>query len=182
MSVIDDEDRVWRARCAKAPDGWPFDADRDDPLTGRRIAVTGSHPGWFYLVCFDGESAERPTDHEVDLLVSFLDEYKTRWYGDGPYRKAMERRPFDVDGGANTTIFHKYGPGDWGYRRQSWQFGPMFVPQHPRIRHSHPWKNAPIGPLALVALMDFIHTIGNDSQPMRHWQEWKAAHPDVFSP
>lgn len=41
MSVIDDEDRIWQARCAEAPDGWPFDADRDDPLTARQIGLSG---------------------------------------------------------------------------------------------------------------------------------------------
>lgn len=175
MGVIDDEDRVWRARCAEAPNGWPFDADRDDPLTAHRIAVTSSHPGWRYLVSFDRESEARPTDHEVRLLVSYLDEYKHRWYGNGSYRRAMERRPLDVDGAANGVVFHKYGNDDWGYRRQSWTLGPLYVPQHPRVRET---KDAPLGPLSLAALMDHIHTICDE--PMRSWVEWKAAHPDLF--
>jgi hypothetical protein len=61
VSVVDDEDGVFKARCAEAPDGWPFDADRDDPLTAHRIAVTSSHPGWRHVVAFDRE----PTDAEV---------------------------------------------------------------------------------------------------------------------
>jgi hypothetical protein len=180
VSFIDDEDRVWRARCAKAPDGWPFDADRDDRLTAHRIAVTSSHPGWYYLVSFDRESAERPTEREVALLVSYLDEYKAHWYGDSGYRKAMERRPLDVDGGANGVTFIKYGPDDWGYRRRTWQYGPLYVPQHPRIREAYP-DEAPLGPLSLAALMDRIHTIGSDAEPMPRWVEWKAAHPEVFA-
>ena len=133
MSVIDDEDRTWKARCAEAPDGWPFDADRDDPLTALRIAVTSSHPEWRYLVAFDRESAERPTDAEAALLVSYLDDYKTYWYN-ASYLAHLSRRPLDVDGGANGVVFHKYGADDWGYRRQSWERGPLFVPQSPGVR------------------------------------------------
>ncbi len=92
MSVIEDEDRVWRARCAESPDGWPFDADRDAPLTACRIAVTGSHPGWCFLVAFHRESEARPTDHEADLLVSFLDQYKDFWYGQRRGVAAAPRR------------------------------------------------------------------------------------------
>jgi hypothetical protein len=120
VSVIDDEGHIWQARCAEAPDGWPFDADRDDPLTAHRIAVTSSLPGWFYLVAFDRESVDRPTDAEVALLVSFLNEYKDHWYGDNSYRRRMEARPLDVDGGANGIAFHKWGADDWGYRRRSY--------------------------------------------------------------
>lgn len=175
MGVINDEDRYYAARCAKAPDGWPFDADRDDPLTAMRIAVTSSHPSWCYLVTFDRESEARPIDHEAALLVSYLDEYKAHWYGDGSYRRAMERRPLDVDGGANGVTFIKYGPDDWGYRRQSWRSGPMYVPQHPRVRET---KDKPLGPLSLAALMDHIHTICGKQYD--RWVAWKAAHPEVF--
>lgn len=150
MSVIDDEDRIWQARCAEAPDGWPFDADQGDPLTARRIAVTHSHPGWRYLVAFDRESTERPTDHEVDLLVSYLEEYKARWYNDG-------------------------------YRRQSWQSGPMYLPTSPDMRDWHARRGDEVlGPLGLAALMDHIHTIGDE--PSKHWVAWKAARPEVFAP
>jgi hypothetical protein len=113
VSVIDDEDRIWKARCAEAPDGWPFDADRGDPLTAMRIAVTSSHPMWAYLVAFDQQSEARPTDHESALLASYLDEYKSYWYNDS-YRLRMEARPLDVDGGANGVIFHKWAADDWG--------------------------------------------------------------------
>lgn len=170
MSVIDEEDRYYAARVKESPDGWPFDADRNDPLTAHRIAVTCSHPGWYYLVSFDRESETRPTEHEVALLRSFLDEYKTHWYGDSGYRRAMERRPLDVDGGANGVVFHKFGTDDWGYRRQSFTTGPLFFPGWPHNRKA--------GPFSLLALMDHIHTIGGE--PMRHWVEWKAAHPEVF--
>lgn len=73
-----DEEDEFLARHAAKNDGWPFgtDADRDDPLTAMRIAVTSSHPGWAFLVAFDRESEARPTDHEAAMLRSFLDEYK----------------------------------------------------------------------------------------------------------
>jgi hypothetical protein len=176
VSVIDDEDRIWQARCAEAPDGWPFDADRDDPLTAHRIAVTSSHPGWFYLVAFDRESENRPTDAEVELLVSFLDEYNDHWYGDSGYRQRMQRRPLDVDGGANGIVFHKWAAHDWGYRRRSSTMGYLFSVVPPALRDRY--DDGIPGPLSLAALMDRIHPIGGE--PMPRWVAWKAAHPDVF--
>lgn len=157
---------------------WPFedDADRDDPLTARRIAVTSSHPQWCYLVSFDRDSTERPTEAEAEMLASFLTEYIDRWYFDS-YKAKLAQRALDVDGGANGVTFIKYGPDDWGYRRRTWDLGPRYVPQHPRLREMYP--NATIGPLPLAALMDRIHTMGDD-EPMKRWTEWKAAHPDVF--
>ncbi len=178
MSVIEDEDRIWKARCAEAPDGWPFDADRDDPLTARRIAVTSSHPRWRFLVSFDRESEERPTDREADLLVSFLDQYKNYWYGDNGYRKAMERRPLDVDGGANGVTFHKWGVDNWGYRRASFQGGPTFWPG--REQWYRDQFSGGVGSFSLLALMDHIQTCGGVIEAP-WWQEWKAAHPEVFA-
>jgi hypothetical protein len=160
---------------------WPFgtDADRDDPLTEHRIAVTSSHPGWAFLVAFDRESEDRPTVAEVAMLRSFLDEYMAYWYRPG-FVQQTQARPLDVDGGANGVVFHKYGPDDWGYRKQSWESGPLFVPQHPQIRHTHPLREgAPVGPIGLTEVMDFVHTIG-DGKPMPRWLEWKAKHPEVF--
>lgn len=183
MGVIDDEDRIWKARCAEAPNGWPFDADRDDPLTTHRIAVTSSHPMWRYLVAFDRESEARPTDAETAMLASFLEEYKDRWYGDSGYRKRMERRPLDVDGGANGVVFHKWGTDDWGYRRQSYTIGYLFTVTWPGRRRDADREDRGFlnGPCSLLALMDFIHTIGGDG-PMPSWLAWKATHPDVFPP
>jgi len=176
VSVIDDEDRIWKARCAEAPDGWPFDADRDDPLTGLRIAVASSHPSWCFLVSFDRESEARPTDAEAAMLRSFLDEYKDHWYGDGSYRRQMEARPLDVDGGANGVIFHKWGPDDWGYRRRSYERGYLFSVVPPALRGRY--KDGIPGPLSLPALLDRIN--GWTDRPAPRWEAWKAAHPEVF--
>ncbi|MGW0578326.1 hypothetical protein ACWD25_20675 [Streptomyces sp. NPDC002920] len=158
---------------------WPFgtDADREDPLTALRIAVTGSHPMWCYLVAFDRESEVRPTDAEATMLASYLEEYKAYWYGNGSYARRLAERPLDVDGGANGVIFRKYAEDDWGYRRQSWTQGPTFVPQSPRLRELYPGE-APLGPMTLAAVMDRAHTICGEV--FSRWTEWKAAHADVF--
>lgn len=159
---------------------WPFeqDADRDDPLTAHRIAVTSSHPRWYYLVAFDRESEARPTEQETAMLASYLEEYKERWYGQSAFRKQMERRRLDVDGGANGVVFHKWAEDDWGYRRQSYEYGYTFSVVWPRQRATAP-RGALAGPFSLLALMDRMHTFGG-SEPSKPWTAWKAAHPDVF--
>jgi hypothetical protein len=157
---------------------WPYDADQHDPLTALRIPVVGSAwQGWFYIVSLDSgrldDDQHRPDEHEVRLLRSFLDEYIAHWYNDR-WKAKMAERPFDIDGGANGVTFRKWGDGDWGYRRRSWNTGPTYVPTHPRIQG----EKSP-GPLTLAQVMDRIHTIGDE--PMPHWLEWKAAHPEVFA-
>jgi len=159
---------------------WPFetDAKRDDPLTGLRIAVSGAYPRWCYLVAFDVESPERPTDAEARMLQSYLHYYIDHWYNDS-YKAKLARRALDVDGGANGVTFHKYGTDDWGYRRRTWDRGPTFFPVWPAYRErfpDEPYSTA--GPLALPALMDHIHTIVD--HVFGPWSEWKAAHPEVF--
>jgi hypothetical protein len=178
VSVIYDEDRHYAALCAESPNGWPFDADRDDPLTLHRIAVTSSHPGWAYLVAFHRDSEARPTDAETAMLVSYLDAYKSHWYN-ASYRARLERRPLDVDGGANGVVFHKWGVDDWGFRRQSFDRGYTFSIVWPSQRASkEPGKY--VGPYSLVELMDLMQTFGDD-KPIQHWLDWKAAHPEVFA-
>lgn len=164
---------------ARGEADWPFgiDADRDDPLTTLRIAVTGSHPMWCYLVAFNRDSAARPTDAEAAMLASYLEEYKDHWYGDGGYRRILAQRPLDVDGGANGVIFRKYRDDDWGYRRQSWTRGPLFVPQSPRLRELYPGE-APLGPMTLEKVMDHAHSICGEVHA--RWVEWKTAHATVF--
>lgn len=160
---------------------WPFntDADRDDPLTALRIAVTGSHPGWQFLVAFDRESEARPTDAEARMLTSFLDEYKDHWYNERWIAK-MAERPLDVDGGANGVVFHKFGPDDWGYRRHSYTQGWPWSVIWPSFRNRAEYADvANKGPFSLVELMDRIRGFGDD-HPNPRWEAWKAAHPDVF--
>jgi hypothetical protein len=164
---------------------WPYDADRDDPLTAMRIPVVGtSHPRWNYIVAFDlngiddPEFVHRPDEAEAAMLRSFLDEYIEHWYNERWIKKMLER-PFDIDGGANGTIFRKYGASDWGYRKRTWEYGPLFFPQHPRIRAREENQEWRLGPLSLEQVMDRIYTYGDD-EPVGRWVEWKAAHPGVF--
>jgi hypothetical protein len=160
-------------------DYWPFetDADRDDPLTELRIAVTGSHPRWSYLVAFDRESEARPTDAEAQMLASFLEEYKDHWYNHSYLGKLAERQ-LDVDGGANGVVFHKFGPDDWGYRRHSFVQGWPWSVVWPSLRDSEP-DNPIRGPFTLSQIMDRVQ--GHGEVPPRRWVEWKAAHPEVFA-
>ncbi|MEW1847665.1 hypothetical protein AB0392_57735 [Nonomuraea angiospora] len=158
---------------------WPYDADRDDPLTALRIPVTSAWPHWRYTACFDRESEVRPTDAEARMLASFIEEYREHWFNDR-YKEQLSERPFDTD--AKTVIFHKWGDGDWSYRQDSWVYGPFWVPVAPGLRGTEHddrpnWK----GPMSLVQVMDRIHTIAAD-EPMQHWTDWKASHPDVFAP
>lgn len=149
---------------------WPYDADRDDPLTALRIPVTSAWPGWAYIVSFDGAreigSPARPTDAEAAMLVSFLEHYIDYWYNES-FKAKLKARPFDIDGGANGVTFHKYGDNDWAYRRRSWSMGPTFVPSWDRKE-----------PLTLEQVMDRAHTFVDEVSP--RWLEWKAAHPEVF--
>lgn len=179
-----DEDRYIEARAAEN-NGWPFgdDATQDDPLTAHRIAVTCSHPGWRYIVAFDRESPARPTDAETRMLVSFLDDYKTYWYSPS-YRARLATRPLDVDGGANTVIFHKFGDDDWGYRRASFTIGWQWTIAWPDCRADERATGVCgpfIGPYPLDALMDLIHDRGS-TKPSTRWGAWKATHPEVFPP
>jgi hypothetical protein len=151
--------------------GWPYDADRNDPLTDLRIPVTSSHPDWCYLVAFDRESAARPTDAEARMLASFREDYIAYWYNDS-YKARMAERPFDMDGGANGVVFRKWATDDWGYRRRTWSVGPLYVPQSPAF------ADRALGPLSLAGLMDHIHSHGD--KPSARWVQWKASHPDVF--
>jgi len=159
-----------------------YDAVENDPLTAHRIPVTSEYPHWYYLVAFDGQSACRPTDQEVAMLVSYLNEYKERWYGDSGYRVKMELETFDVDGGANGVIFHKYDEGSWGYRRRSWIHG--FRPERPH--NDIPYDDLSdrgrtlrdAAPMSLEQVMDGGHSIGETI--MQKWLDWKDAHPEAF--
>lgn len=153
-------------------DDWPYDADRDDPLTKLRIPVTSSHPDWAYTATFDRVSefgsAERPTDGEANMIASYIEFYRTWWYTPHWQAKLLER-PFDIDGSVNTLILHKYGTDDWAYRRATWRDGPRFVPDYDRDEK-----------LPLVRVLDRAMGSGAGRHPHTEWEAWKAAHPEVF--
>jgi hypothetical protein len=154
---------------------WPFgnDADRDDPLTSLRIAVASPYAEWCYLVTFDRDSAERPTEREARMLASYLDEYKAHWYC-ASYQAKLAERPLDVDDSAIGVTFHKYAEGDWGYRRRSWILGPQFIPEPARAGRARK-----LGPFDLERLMDHIYALGGEA-PDRRWLDWKAGQPEVW--
>lgn len=165
---------------------WPFDTDakQDDPLTALRVpVVTSFNPQWKYIAAYidvdiskySWGSTERPTDAEAAMIASFIEEYKHHWFRES-YHRELAKRPLDVDSGCNTTIFIKYGPDDWGYRRCSWEYGPLFLPASPKMRGNHPEMP---GPLTLEQVMDWCRSPGDE--PMLHWLKWKADHPETFS-
>ncbi|MEV7805064.1 hypothetical protein AB0O28_19145 [Microbispora sp. NPDC088329] len=157
---------------------WPYDADRDDPLTALRIPVTSAYPRWRYTVAFDRESEVRPTDMEAAQLASFIEEHREHWFNE-TYKAKLSERPFDTD--TVTRVFHKWADNDWSYRVATWEHGPFWVPVFPCLRGTHlddrpNWK----APMTLVEVMDRIFTFSDG--PMKRWLEWKAAHPEVFPP
>lgn len=179
---------------------WPFgtDALEHDPLTAHRIPVVASfNPSWFYTAAYLGTnddtgsdfdppwpfaSAERPTEPEVALLVSFREFHRHYWSTVWGYNMAkLDAKPLDIDSVGYATVFIKYGPGDWGYRKTSWTSGPTFVPGPPTGRGTqHEYAKSP-GPLRLDQVMDLFHHVGTD-YPSKEWVQWKVDHPDVFEP
>lgn len=156
---------------------WPFDADRDDPLTKLRIPVTSFSPGWRYIAAFDRESEARPTDREALQLASFIEQYKVYHFGaDGWYKRKLEERPLDVD--AVTRVFHKWAQDDWSYRVVTWEYGPFWVPVAPKLRGGR-YDDVKLPALPLVQVMDQVHHM-HTKYPSKDWAAWKAAHPDVF--
>lgn len=156
---------------------WPYDADRDDPLTALRIPVTSAYPDWRYIAAFDRESEVRPTDAEAAMLASFIEQYKVYFFGaDGWYKRKLEQAPFDCD--AVTKIFHKWGEGDWSYRVVTWD-GPFWIPVDPRLRGGE-YDHKSLPAHSLVQVMDLCHHAGTE-YPDRAWLDWKTAHPDVFA-
>jgi hypothetical protein len=157
---------------------WKYDADEKDPLTKMRIPVTSDYPGHDYTACFHRDSAQRPTEAEARLLVSFIEEYQERWFGLANQRKIRQDKPFDM-GCPATWIFHKWGNGDWSYRVDTWRVGPHFLPVAPRLRGTQYDTPAVKGPMSLAQVMDVIHRVGEE-YPDHHWVAWKLAHPEVF--
>lgn len=134
--------------------------------------VTDYWPEWRYItaVCvspdneFDMCRAVMPTDAELRAVASFHDEYCAHWYRDS-YKAEMRKRPYDLDGGANGTVFGKNPDGSWRYRKFTWEHGPV-----PRRTETQ---------LSLLQVMDRAHGVGT-SWGSDRWPTWVAAHADVF--
>lgn len=151
---------------------WPA-ADIHDELTRYRIAVIdGFYPDKAFLVSFDKNSEERPTFAETLMLASFLEAYKDRWYTDHQQQR-MAQRILDLDHYAIGHVFHKWADGDWGFSKTSWKIGRVWYVVPPAQR---PYESGPMAqPHSLEQIMD-------RARPHDRWSEWKAAHPEVFSP
>lgn len=152
---------------------WPFDADRDDPLTVLRIPVTPAHPDQAYLVALTsgrdkflelfGETALRPDDGEAAMIASYV-RYLCSGYS-AMWQRKLAERPFDLDGARATIVLRKRAEDDWCYRLSTWH-SPRWSTRHPVT--------------GLAGLLDHIATHGGVIQ-RPSWAEWKAAHPDVFA-
>lgn len=149
---------------------WKWDADQSDPLNEHRIPVTSDNPLYTYIACFHKDSPHRPTDLEIQQLRAFIDHHMDYWFTT-LQREAVRNQPFDTELGRHTVIFHKYGTGDWGYRRKSWPLG-RFTPPSPRV------ATRALGPMSLVEVMDLIHNVNAGQEGS--WHQWKADHPEVF--
>lgn len=115
---------------------WEFDARQDHPLAARRIPVIGTtHPQWRYEVALCVAAAEpwspraglEPTPLEADLIVQVI-EYRMEYYN-ASWAARMRERALDVDGSTNTVVLRKRPDGGWQFRRDSWRYGPIFVPE-----------------------------------------------------
>jgi hypothetical protein len=149
---------------------WPYDADRNDPLTCRRIPVTSSQPRIRYLLAFDRASPCRPDEAEELILACYVDYLAETRYQPG-WHALARRQTFDVDTGQYPTLVHKYGPGEWGYRKSNWP-SPDFTPT--------PQVDTDYAPVTLVGVLDRAEVTWGD-QPAPKWLAWKADHVSIFS-
>lgn len=148
---------------------WKWDAEPNDPLNEHRIPVTSTTPLFPYVACFHKGSQHRPTEREIRQIRSFIEQYMDLWFTPLE-REESARLPFDMQLGRSTVIFHKYGTADWAYCRKTWPTNQL-TPRSPKSRRD-------LGPLALVEVMDLIHS----SSPWysANWSRWKTNHPEVF--
>jgi hypothetical protein len=96
------------------------------------------NPGWSYITGIvvqehpqwpDGPNrGQPPTDPEVELVAQRLQEYCAKWYRPSYLNQMREYAPYDIDNGANLAYFIKWDNGGWGYRKRTWEYGPLFVP------------------------------------------------------
>lgn len=155
---------------------WPYAEDgvrEDEPTNQYRFPIIDSpYPRWRYItavVVSNLWGGIRPTDAELAVVASYHAEYCDHWYGPtgtGWRGRVMEKRPLDIDGGANGRYLIKSETKGWGYRKMTWIHGPVFA------------KDGD-SPHSLVELLDRIESYGDG--PTERWQQWKAQHADVFA-
>jgi hypothetical protein len=134
----------------------------------QRIPIDCFNPGWHYAICVDRESAAI-TDVEATMLRSYLDYMCEDFYG-SPFAELLARwnraAPYLAIPGHNTVTFRKREDGDWGYRRMTWDRGPLFYPQ-PSSGHGER--------MDLAELLDHLNC------HYSKWEAWKTAHPGLAS-
>ncbi len=135
-----------------------------------RIPVDSHYPGTFWIVSLDRESF-LPTDAELRQIRSYC-EFVVRSYYNESYQERILGKPLPADSGHHTIIFCK-GRGRqmatkerWGYRRRTWDTGPMYQPTLDQKPHT------------LVEVMNRMETIA--STRSEKWEGWKRQHPDIF--
>lgn len=152
------------------------DGVRNHPvsLDVRVPLINTPHPRWSYVTAivvraWPWQEGPEPANDEIRMVGSFHEEYCSYWYGPphtGYRGRELDKRPFDIDGGAVGRFLTKYQHGGWGYRRRTWQYGPLFVPSFDDE------------PTPLVSVMDRIHTLIDVVS--ERWVTWKADHPNIF--
>jgi len=148
---------------------WKYDAVQSHSLVKRRIPVTPGVPGHGYLVAVDKDSPHALSEHETQLIASFIAYCRETFYT-RQERDLMDEQPFDIYPGSNTVIFRKYGTNDWGYRRRMWE-AHRYTPPSPRV------STRRLGPWSLAELLEHLAT---DVERRSSWAVWKTHHQEVF--
>lgn len=153
------------------------DGVREHPLSlEMRVPIIRTpHPRWRYITAvvagkWPWHESPDISDAELRMVGSFHEEYCSYWYGPphtGYRGRELDKRPFDIDGGAVGRFVTKYPNGGWGYRISTWEYGPLFSPTQAE-------------PTSLLAVLDRVHSHGAATDVSPRWTKWKADHPDVF--
>jgi hypothetical protein len=94
------------------------------------------NPGWSYITGIVVQDLEHPewpnrgqipTEAEVELVAQRLQEYCAKLYRQSYLNRMREFAPYDIDSTC-MVYFIKWDNGGWGYRRSTWDRGPLFVP------------------------------------------------------
>jgi hypothetical protein len=105
-----------------------------------------------------------PTTDEIKLLRGHVECVVESIYVEHLVTSMLEAASAGDDG-HNTEVFIKRGPGDWIFRKCTWDHGPWPF-------HGHE-------AMSLLALIDHIETVGGEIS--RRWSSYCEAHPHLRS-
>jgi hypothetical protein len=131
------------------------------------IPVDSFNPAKYWIASLDYESA-RPTVDELVLIRSYQ-QYIIGVVYNETYARKLRAMALPADGGHNTTILRKLGPGEWQYRKMSWRDGPLFVPSPMEEGYEK---------MGLKEVLDRERRIGDHMS--ESWTKWKRANPELF--